>query len=162
MLAGVQRVPCTQAEAGARRVAEEDDSDEEGGEGGGSKRKKRLEARMHIGSLKQAAPRPDVVEVWDVTSTDPKLLVWLKVRSQQHDRTYMMCATASCPDAHTRAISEPCGEHVLVQQSSATSAAPLLSHVLLRVASMAAVASTVASVSFHRPTSGSPDNSHFT
>ena len=36
---------------------------------------------MHIGSLKQAAPRPDVVEVWDVTSTDPKLLVWLKARS---------------------------------------------------------------------------------
>ena len=68
-----------QAEAGARHAADEDDSDgEEGGEGG-SKRKKRLEARMHIGSLKQAAPRPDVVEVWDVTSTDPKLLVWLKV-----------------------------------------------------------------------------------
>lgn len=36
---------------------------------------------MKIASLKQACPRPDVVEVWDVTSTDPKLLVWLKVRA---------------------------------------------------------------------------------
>ncbi len=71
-----------QAEAGARHAADEDESDAEEGEGG-SKRKKRLEARMHIGSLKQAAPRPDVVEVWDVTSTDPKLLVWLKVRRLQ-------------------------------------------------------------------------------
>ena len=77
----LRRAVTVQAEAGARRTAEEDDSDEDGGEGGGSKRKKRLEARMHIGSLKQAAPRPDVVEVWDVTSTDPKLLVWLKVRA---------------------------------------------------------------------------------
>ena len=58
---------------------EDDDSEEEDGEGQGSKRKKRLEARMKIAALKQVCPRPDVVEVWDVTSTDPKLLVWLKV-----------------------------------------------------------------------------------
>ena len=27
----------------------------------------------------QVCPRPEVVEVWDVTSPDPRLLVWLKV-----------------------------------------------------------------------------------
>lgn len=30
---------------------------------------------MHM----QTCPRPEVVEVWDVTSPDPRLLVWLKV-----------------------------------------------------------------------------------
>ncbi len=28
----------------------------------------------------QVCPRPEVVEVWDVTAQDPKLLVYLKVR----------------------------------------------------------------------------------
>lgn len=69
-----------QDEASTRKAGGEDDeSEEEDGEGQGSKRKKRLEARMKIAALKQVCPRPDVVEVWDVTSTDPKLLVWLKV-----------------------------------------------------------------------------------
>ena len=29
--------------------------------------------------LLQVCPRPEVVEVWDVTAQDPKLLVYLKV-----------------------------------------------------------------------------------
>ena len=82
----------SQAEAGARHAADEDGSDDEEGGEGGSKRKKRLEARMHIGSLKQAAPRPDVVEIWDVTSTDPRLLVWLKVpRLRPHPQDGFRC-----------------------------------------------------------------------
>lgn len=35
----------------------------------------------------QMCPRPEVVEVWDVTSPDPRLLVWLKVR--RHCRQLM-------------------------------------------------------------------------
>ena len=37
--------------------------------------------RLKIAELKQTCPRPEVVEVWDVTAQDPKLLVYLKVRS---------------------------------------------------------------------------------
>ena len=46
-----------------------------------SKKKRKLEARLKIADLKQACARPEVVEVWDVTAQDPKLLVFLKVRS---------------------------------------------------------------------------------
>ena len=50
---------------------------------------------MKIASLKQACPRPDVVEVWDVTSTDPKLLVWLKVRTPAD--THSACGMQALP-----------------------------------------------------------------
>ncbi|XP_022863785.1 splicing factor 3B subunit 2-like [Olea europaea var. sylvestris] len=33
---------------------------------------------MKIAELKQICSKPDVVEVWDATSADPKLLVYLK------------------------------------------------------------------------------------
>lgn len=63
------------------------DADSEGGGGrdGGddeaamSKKKRKLEARLKIAELKRECARPDVVEVWDVTAQDPKLLVYLKV-----------------------------------------------------------------------------------
>ncbi|KAI3937043.1 hypothetical protein MKX01_015258, partial [Papaver californicum] len=37
-----------------------------------------LQRRMKIAELKQLCARPDVVEVWDATAADPKLLVFLK------------------------------------------------------------------------------------
>ena len=36
---------------------------------------------MKIAELKQSCPRPEVVEVWDVTAQDPRLLVYLKARA---------------------------------------------------------------------------------
>ncbi len=35
--------------------------------------------RLKITELKQSCERPDVVEIWDVTAMDPKMLVYLKV-----------------------------------------------------------------------------------
>ena len=56
------------------------DADSQGDDDGEnkSKKKRKLEARLKIADLKQACPRPEVVEVWDVTAQDPKLLVYLK------------------------------------------------------------------------------------
>jgi splicing factor 3B subunit 2 len=47
-------------------------------EGGVSNKQKKLQRRMKIAELKQICARPDVVEVWDATASDPKLLVYLK------------------------------------------------------------------------------------
>ena len=44
-----------------------------------SRRKLRKQNRMTVAELKQTVARPDVVEMHDVTSSDPKLLVQLKV-----------------------------------------------------------------------------------
>ena len=38
-----------------------------------------LACLAQICMLLQVCPRPEVVEVWDVTAQDPKLLVYLKV-----------------------------------------------------------------------------------
>lgn len=43
-----------------------------------SKKKLKLLNRPTIAALKQAASRPDVVEMWDVCAKDPHLLVYLK------------------------------------------------------------------------------------
>ncbi|KAK1576701.1 hypothetical protein Q3G72_015843 [Acer saccharum] len=43
-----------------------------------SNKKKKLQRRMTIGELKEICSRPEVVEVWDTTATDPKLQVFLK------------------------------------------------------------------------------------
>jgi len=43
-----------------------------------SKKKKKLMNRLSVAELKQLVSRPDVVEVHDVTSSDPRLLVHLK------------------------------------------------------------------------------------
>lgn len=69
-----------QEEAGAEK---EDESDEEEtAEQRLSKRKRKEQNRLKIAELKQTCPRPEVVEVWDVTAQDPKLLVYLKVCRQ--------------------------------------------------------------------------------
>lgn len=46
-----------------------------------SRKKRKQQLRMKVAELKQKAPRPEVVEVWDVTAPDPQLLVTLKVCS---------------------------------------------------------------------------------
>ena len=43
-----------------------------------SKKKLKQLKRMKVSELKQIVKRPDVVEVWDVTSNDPMFLIWLK------------------------------------------------------------------------------------
>jgi len=62
--------------------ASDSDSDSSDGEGGTedklSKKKRKLLSRLKIAELKQSCRRPDVVEVWDVTAQDPRLLVFLK------------------------------------------------------------------------------------
>ncbi|PQQ10114.1 splicing factor 3B subunit 2 [Prunus yedoensis var. nudiflora] len=59
--------------------ADEDEQDNQQKEKGGiSNKKKKLQRRMKIAELKQICARPDVVEVWDATAADPKLLVFLK------------------------------------------------------------------------------------
>ena len=70
-----------QAKKEAKKEDKKDDSDDEDGEGKAqklSRKKHKLLNRLSIAELKQLVRRPDVVEVWDVTSTDPKLLVFLK------------------------------------------------------------------------------------
>ncbi|KNC69602.1 hypothetical protein SARC_17883, partial [Sphaeroforma arctica JP610] len=43
-----------------------------------SKKKLKKLNRLTVAELKQLVQRPDLVEVWDVTSIDPKLLIQLK------------------------------------------------------------------------------------
>ncbi len=43
-----------------------------------SNKKKKLMTRLTVSELKQLVPRPDVVEAHDITSSDPRLLVYLK------------------------------------------------------------------------------------
>jgi splicing factor 3B subunit 2 len=43
-----------------------------------SKRERKKQKRLSVALLKQLVTRPEVVEVWDVTSSDPALLVYLK------------------------------------------------------------------------------------
>ncbi|CAK8577755.1 unnamed protein product [Lathyrus sativus] len=62
----------------ANSDSEEEENDNENKEKGVSNKKKKLQRRMKIAELKQISSRPDVVEVWDATSADPKLLVFLK------------------------------------------------------------------------------------
>ncbi|RZC46473.1 hypothetical protein C5167_039423 [Papaver somniferum] len=57
---------------------EEEQDANQNEKGGVSNKKKKLQRRMKIAELKQLCARPDVVEVWDATAADPKLLVFLK------------------------------------------------------------------------------------
>ncbi|KAI3510367.1 hypothetical protein L1887_17305 [Cichorium endivia] len=73
----------TAANAASNKKASSDSEEEEQDaqqkdRGGVSNKKKKLQRRMKIAELKQISTRPDVVEVWDATSADPKLLVFLK------------------------------------------------------------------------------------
>ncbi|KAJ4874059.1 proline-rich spliceosome-associated (PSP) family protein [Raphanus sativus] len=58
--------------------ADEEDQGNDQKEKGISNKQKKLGRSMKIAELKQVSARPDVVEVWDATSADPKLLVFLK------------------------------------------------------------------------------------
>lgn len=72
-------------------------SSDEGGEGGKlSKKQRKLLHRLKIAELKQQCPRPDVVEVWDVTAPDPQTLVTLKVRIGRSSsaRAVLLCWSA--------------------------------------------------------------------
>lgn len=83
----------------------QDDKEKEKGEGSEdeteedkiSKRKRKLESRLKIAELKQTCPRPEVVEVWDVTAQDPRLLVYLKVRhiTALHCFSLLSCSSES-------------------------------------------------------------------
>ncbi|XP_023752638.1 uncharacterized protein LOC111901003 [Lactuca sativa] len=73
----------TAANAASNKKASSDSEEEEQDvqqkdKSGVSNKKKKLQRRMKIAELKQISTRPDVVEVWDATSADPKLLVFLK------------------------------------------------------------------------------------
>jgi len=57
-------------------AAEEDEEDE--GEGGMSNKRRKELRRMKVAELKQHCAKPEVVEVWDSSAHDPRLLVWLK------------------------------------------------------------------------------------
>ncbi len=60
-------------------IGNSEEGDEgEGGEKPLSKKKRKLASRLSVAELKQLVPRPDVVEAHDVTSADPRLLVYLK------------------------------------------------------------------------------------
>ncbi|MCL7038975.1 hypothetical protein MKW94_016372 [Papaver nudicaule] len=61
-----------------QKEEEEEKDDLENEKGGVSNKKKKLQRRMTVAQLKQLCARPDVVEVWDATAADPKLLVFLK------------------------------------------------------------------------------------
>ncbi|THG15261.1 hypothetical protein TEA_029703 [Camellia sinensis var. sinensis] len=71
----------TAADSASKKVdsdSEEEEQDTHQKEKGVSNKKKKLQRRMKIAELKQICSRPDVVEVWDATASDPKLLVFLK------------------------------------------------------------------------------------
>ncbi|KAL3341113.1 hypothetical protein AABB24_025593 [Solanum stoloniferum] len=71
----------TAADAALKRKDDSDSEEEQDAqprEKGISNKKKKLQRRMNIAELKQICTRPDVVEVWDATAADPKLLVYLK------------------------------------------------------------------------------------
>ncbi|KAG5562991.1 hypothetical protein RHGRI_005659 [Rhododendron griersonianum] len=61
------------------------------------KKKKKVDRRMKVSELKKICSQPDLVEVWDVTLADPKLLVFLKSyhnsvlvpRHWSHKRKYL-------------------------------------------------------------------------
>ncbi|KAA0049983.1 splicing factor 3B subunit 2 [Cucumis melo var. makuwa] len=58
--------------------SDDEELDNQQKEKGLSNKKKKLQRRMKIAELKQICSRPDVVEIWDATAADPKLLVYLK------------------------------------------------------------------------------------
>ncbi|KAJ8566855.1 hypothetical protein K7X08_002677 [Anisodus acutangulus] len=71
----------TVADAALKKTADSDSEEEQDAqpkEKGISNKKKKLQRRMKIAELKQICTKPDVIEVWDATAADPKLLVYLK------------------------------------------------------------------------------------
>ncbi|KAI3907252.1 hypothetical protein MKW92_005137 [Papaver armeniacum] len=64
--------------SGSYEEEEEEEDANQNDKGGISNKKKKLQRRMKIAELKQLCARPDLVEVWDTTAANPKLLVFLK------------------------------------------------------------------------------------
>jgi len=62
----------------ASLLEEAEDSEDENDAENLSKKKRKVVGRMSVAELKTLVRRPDVVEVWDTTSADPRLLVYLK------------------------------------------------------------------------------------
>lgn len=60
-------------------LSSDEEEDEEENEPKMSKKKLRKLNRLTVAQLKQLVDRPDVVEMHDVSATDPKLLIHLKV-----------------------------------------------------------------------------------
>jgi splicing factor 3B subunit 2 len=58
--------------------SDDSDADDKDKEKGLSNKKKKMQRRMKLAELKQQSMKPDVVEVWDATAADPRLLVFLK------------------------------------------------------------------------------------
>eukprot|EP00445_Apocalathium_hangoei_P037283 CAMPEP_0203948382 /NCGR_PEP_ID=MMETSP0359-20131031/83048_1 /ASSEMBLY_ACC=CAM_ASM_000338 /TAXON_ID=268821 /ORGANISM="Scrippsiella Hangoei, Strain SHTV-5" /LENGTH=884 /DNA_ID=CAMNT_0050879925 /DNA_START=88 /DNA_END=2742 /DNA_ORIENTATION=+ len=59
-------------------LEEAEDSSDDEGKNTLSKKKRKVAGRVTLAELKTLVKRPDVVEVWDTTSEDPRLLVYLK------------------------------------------------------------------------------------
>jgi len=68
----------TKPKASLLDEAEDSDDEDHQDHGKVSKKKRKIQGRMSVAELKTLVRRPDVVEVWDTTSTDPRLLVYLK------------------------------------------------------------------------------------
>eukprot|EP00967_Tisochrysis_lutea_P016059 scaffold18101_cov26-Tisochrysis_lutea.AAC.1 len=62
----------------AKQKAGDADAEDDEGEGGLSRKQKKKMKRLTIAELKQLVSKPEVVEAWDVTASDPRLLVLLK------------------------------------------------------------------------------------
>jgi len=77
-----EKVPAPKPKAIDPLLNDDSDDEEEGEKGEDapklSKKKLKRASRMEIAQLKQLVSRPDVVEMHDVNSRDPKLLVFLK------------------------------------------------------------------------------------
>ncbi|KAK2372195.1 splicing factor 3B subunit [Trifolium repens] len=74
----VEENAVTKKKAGSDSDSDDEENENDQKEKGVSNKKKKLQRRMKIAELKQVSSRPDVVEVWDATAADPKLLVFLK------------------------------------------------------------------------------------
>lgn len=80
-----------------------------------SKKQQKLLNRMKIAELKKHCERPDVVEVWDVTSMDPQLLVFLKVSmllASWKQLSHTSCLTYAASD-RLKSKSTTLQQHVL-------------------------------------------------
>jgi splicing factor 3B subunit 2 len=74
----VEENAVTKKKAGSDSDSDDEENENDLKDKGVSNKKKKLQRRMKIAELKQVSSRPDVVEVWDATAADPKLLVFLK------------------------------------------------------------------------------------
>ena len=60
------------------QASSENEEENQGKKEGPTRKQKKLMKRMQVAQLKALVKRPDLVEAWDVSSTDPTLLIFLK------------------------------------------------------------------------------------